>query len=156
MKQISHTTAIQLNDTPDKILPLFTAYGETLWIIGWNPNYVYPEDGETQTGAIWTTQHNIDEPETIWVTVTYDITTHSASYINVTAHQRVTRIDIQCHATENNQTSAQIIYTVTALGEEGVEFIKKFTQEHYEHWIQHGWRDAINHYLASGEASIVG
>ena len=45
---ISRKATITLNDSPDKILPLFTAYGETLWITGWNPEYIYSEDGKAQ------------------------------------------------------------------------------------------------------------
>ena len=150
---VSRTATITLHDSPDKILPLFTAYGETLWVTGWNPEYVYPQDGEAKTGSVWKTQHDEDDPETVWVTINYDTETHSVTYVNVTPNKQVTRIDIQCDALDELKTSAQITYTITALGEKGTDYIKQLTQEHYDHWMQHSWKKAINHYLQSGEAS---
>ena len=150
---VSRSAAITLNDTPGKILPLFTAYGETLWITGWNPEYVYPEDGAAKTGSVWKTQHDKNDPETVWVTINYDIETHSVTYVNVTLNKQVTRIDIQCDALDGGKTSAHITYTVTALGEKGTDYIKKFTQEHYDHWMQHSWEVAINYYLHHGKAA---
>ena len=149
---ISRTVTINLNDTPDKILPLFTAYGETLWVSGWNPEYVYPEDGEAKTGSVWKTQHGENDPETVWVTISYDTETHSVTYVNVTPNRQVTRIDIQCDALDDTKTSAQITYTITALGQKGSDYINKLTQEHYEHWIQ-SWEMGINYYLHHGKAA---
>ena len=149
---VSRSATITLYDSPDKILPLFTAYGETLWITGWNPEYVYPEDGEAKTGAVWKTQHHSNDPETVWVTINYDTETHSVTYVNVTPNKQVTRIDIQCDALDDTKTSAQITYTITALGKKGTEYIKKLTQEHYDHWMN-SWEQAVNHYLQHGEAS---
>ncbi|MCP5100644.1 MAG: hypothetical protein GY943_34275 [Chloroflexi bacterium] len=150
---VSRTATITLNDSPDKILPLFTAYGETLWITGWNPEYVYPEDGEAKTGSVWKTQHDKNAPETVWVTINYDTETHSVTYVNITPNKQVSRIDIQCDALDESKTSAQITYTITALGEKGTDYIKQLTQAHYDHWMQHSWKKAINHYLQIGEAS---
>jgi hypothetical protein len=150
---ISRTATITLNDSPDKILPLFTAYGETLWISGWKPEYVYPANGEARTNSVWKTQHDKNDPETIWLTVNYDTETHSVTYVNVTPNNRVTRIDIQCCPIDNGKTAAQITYTITALGEKGVHFIEKQTQEHYDHWMKHGWEMAINYFLQHGEAA---
>jgi hypothetical protein len=150
---ISRTSTITLNDSPDKILPLFTAYGETLWITGWNPDYVYSEDGEAKTNSVWKTQHDENDPETIWVTINYDTETYTVIYINVTPDNRVTRIDIQCDAVEDGKTAVQIPYTITALGEKGLHYIKQLTQEHYDNWMQHSWKMAINYYLQHGEAT---
>lgn len=149
---VSRTATIILNDTPDKILPLFTAYGETLWIIGWNPDYVYPEDGEAKTGSVWKTRHSENDPETVWVTINYDSETYSVTYINVTPDKQVTRIDIQCDALDDDKTSAQITYTITALGQKGLDYIKNLTEEHYNHWMKHSWEMAVNHYLHYGTA----
>lgn len=149
---VSRSATITLHDSPDKILPLFTAYGETLWITGWNPEYVYPEDGEAKTGSVWKTQHDANGPETVWVTINYDTEAHAVTYVNVTPNNQVVRIDIQCHALGEASTSAHITYTITALGEPGTEYIKNLTQEHYNHWM-HSWEQAINLYLQSAEAA---
>ena len=148
---ISRTATITLNDLPDKILPLFTAYGETLWVNGWNPEYVYPEDGEAKTGSVWKTQHDKNDPETVWVTINYDTETQSVTYVNVIPNKQVTRIDIQCDTLEDRKTSAEITYTITALGEKGTDYIKQLTQEHYDQWM-HSWEKGINYYLHHGKA----
>ena len=149
---ISRTATITLNDSPEVILPLFTAYGETLWITGWNPEYVYPEDGEAKTNSVWKTRHDKDDPETIWVTINYDTEAHSVTYVNVTPDKQVTRIDIQCDAADDGKTAAQITYTITALGEKGLNYIKQLTQDHYDHWML-SWEKGINFYLHHGKAA---
>ncbi len=149
---ISRTATIRLNDSPDVILPLFTAYGETLWVAGWNPEYVYPEDGQAITHAVWKTQHDVNDPETIWLTVKYDTEAHAVTHVNVTPDKQVTRIDIQCDAIAGGRTAAQITYTITALGEQGMQYIKQLTQAHFDHWM-HAWEQAINDYLHHGEAA---
>ena len=151
-KHISRTTTIQLNALPDEVLPLFTAPGEILWVPGWNPEYVYPEDGAPKTGSIWRTQHEEHDPETVWVTINYDTEAHAVTYVAVTPNHRVTRIDIQCDTVDNDKTSAQITYTITALGEPGIEYIQQMTQAHYDHWIL-SWEQAINGYLAHNQAT---
>jgi len=148
---ISRTATITLNDSPDKILPLFTAYGETLWIAGWKPEYVYPEDGEAKSNSVWKTQHDEDTPETIWATIKYDTEAHSVTYLNVTPEKQVTRIDIHCKAADDGKTQAQITYTITALGQAGFDFISALTQEHYDHWMKKSWEMAINYYLHHGK-----
>lgn len=149
---ISRTATITLNDSPDKILPLFTAYGETLWITGWNPEYIYSEDGKAQTNSVWKTRHHENDPETIWLTITYDSATHSVTHINVTPDKQVTRIDIQCDPVDDGKTAAQITYTITALGEKGLHYIKQLTQEHYDRWML-SWEQGLNYYLHHGEAA---
>lgn len=149
---VSRTASITLNESPDKILPLFTAYGETLWITGWNPEYVYPKDGKAKTGSVWKTQHDENDPETVWLTIDYDTETHSVTYVNVTLNKQVTRIDIQCNTLDDGKTSAQVTYTITALGQKGADYIKKLTQEHYDHWML-SWEKGINYYLHHGKAA---
>jgi len=149
MQHISQTTSIVVNATPDETLPLFTAVGETLWIAGWNPTYVYPESGEPSTGMIWTTA-NHDQTDSVWVTVNYDTTTQTASYIKWTPNKHVTRVDIQCQLAPNNKTSVQVTYTLTALNEHGYEDIRKMSNKaEFDGWIK-SWENEINHYLEHG------
>jgi hypothetical protein len=149
-KHISRTATITLDDSPEVILPLFTAYGETLWVTGWNPEYIYPEDGEAKTNSVWKTQHDGNDPETIWLTVNYDTERHSVTHINVTPGQQVTRIDIQCDAADDTRTAAQITYTITALGAKGIHYIQQLTQDNYDHWML-SWEKGINFYLHHGK-----
>ena len=150
MQHISHTTTIQLNAPPSEIVPLFTAKGECLWIVGWSPEYIYPASGDPQTGMIWKTK-NHDQTDAIWVTANYDTVQNAVTYIKYTPDMHITRIDIQCDPVEDAQTLAQITYTLTALGEAGQADIIKFTEDHYTHWIA-SWEKALNYYLEYGEA----
>jgi len=151
MQQVSHSTTIQVNATPDEALPLFTAVGERLWIKEWNPTVIYPESGEPQQGMIWktTNEANVDE---IWVTVTYDVEQHTVTYVKWSPDNNVTRIDIQCTSIGDAHTQVQISYTITALSNKGRAGLKSFSKVHYVHWIM-TWEKAINHYLQHGEAT---
>jgi hypothetical protein len=153
MQQVSHSTTIEVNTTPDEALPLFTAVGERLWIKEWDPAYIYPESGEPMQGMIWKTTNaaGIDE---IWVTVTYDVEQHAACYVKWSPEKHVTRIDVDCDAIDDDRTRVQVTYTITALSEEGLAQLKHFTKAHYERMIK-PWQGAVNHYLETGEASYL-
>lgn len=149
MKHISRTAKIQVNASPEKALPLFTAKGEELWVTGWKPTYVYPESGEPELNSVWTTR--IDNTTTaVWVTVDYDPQNGSASYVKWTPDRHVTRVDIQCDPGDNGSTITTVTYTLTALGEAGYSDIGSLTKEHFGDWIA-SWEDAINHYLEHDE-----
>jgi hypothetical protein len=151
MQQVSHSTTIRVNATPDETLPLFTAAGERLWIKEWNPTYIYPETGETKRGMIWKTTNatNIDE---IWVTVNYDVTHHTATHVKWSPEKNVTQIEIQCSSIDDTHTLVQVTYTITALSDEGLHSLKHFTKEHFDSYIK-TWEEAVSHYLQHGEAS---
>jgi len=151
MEQLSHSTTIQVNTTPDKTLPLFTAVGERLWIKEWNPTYIYPETGEPQRGMIWKTT-NDDGIDEIWVTVNYDVTQYIATYVKWSPENNVTQIDIQCNSVGDTQTLVQVTYTITTLSNKALIDLNPFTKEHYDKWIM-SWEKAIDHYLKHGEAS---
>jgi len=148
-QQVSHRTTIILNAPPHDIMPLFTASGERLWVAGWTPEYIYPKTGEPQTGMIWKTTHH-DENDSIWVTINYDTVQNSITYIKHTPDKLITRIDIQCNAINNKQTSAHITYTLTAITPNGAANIETFTEAYYTVWID-SWEKALNHYLEYGE-----
>ena len=153
MQQVSHSTTIRVNATPDETLPLFTAAGERLWIKEWNPTYIYPETGEPKEGMIWKTTDDASIDE-IWVTVNYDVTQHTATYVKWSPKNNVTRIDIQCSSIDDTQTLVQVTYTITALSDKELISLEEFTKEHYDSWLR-SWERAVNHYLQHGEASQI-
>jgi hypothetical protein len=149
MKHISRTAKIQVNASPEKALPLFTAKGEELWVTGWKPTYVYPESGEPELNAVWTTK--IDATTTaVWVTVDYDPQNGSASYVKWTPDRHVTRVDIQCDPDGEGRSITTVTYTRTALSEAGSSELIALTKDQYDARIA-SWERAINHYLEHNE-----
>jgi hypothetical protein len=148
MQPIHRSEIIALNAAADEVFPLFTPVGERLWVPGWNPEYVYPADGEAQTGNVFKTK--LGDDETFWLTVKYDAQTREATYVNVTPNVRVTRIDIKCRPQAETCT-AEVTYTVTPLSESAQgTFEEEFSEPNYKKWMG-DWQRAINHYLEHGQ-----
>lgn len=47
MNRIERRHSITVARPIDQVFPLFTPKGETLWVQGWNPDFIHPESGET-------------------------------------------------------------------------------------------------------------
>ncbi len=145
---VSRSHTIHLDAPPRQVFPLFEPIGEKAWAEGWEPTLLFPADGAAQPGAVFTTRHP-DESETIWMITGYDPARFHLGYLRVTPGSRVGKIDIACQEAPGGTTRASVIYTFTALSEQGNAFIARFTQAHYQEMMA-AWEQAINSYLAQG------
>jgi hypothetical protein len=51
----------------NRVFPLFTPVGETLWVDDWNPDFLHPVNGETCEGMVFRTHHG--DELTLWTCV---------------------------------------------------------------------------------------
>ena len=141
LKQLQRQGTIQVKANVDKVFPLFTPQGEELWVAGWQPTYLYPESGEVCLNSVFTTQHG--EIETLWITALYNPTQYQAAYINIVPDVVVRRVDVQCAALADNQTTVTVQYIYTALSPQGNEVLAHITAEHYAEMMD-AWEGAVN------------
>ena len=136
------TAALRLAAPPAQAFPLFTPIGEKLWTPEWNPQPYYPPSGEPEVGAVFVTQHQHD-PLSVWVIAQYDPAQSLISYARVTPGATAGLIQVQCRAEGDGMTLATVTYTLTSLGEAGVQRLAAFTEGHYRHMMAE-WEAAIN------------
>ncbi|RWA97127.1 hypothetical protein [Mesorhizobium sp.] len=67
---LERSHSIVLSGPIDRVFPLFTPTGETLWVDGWDPEFLHPQDGETRQGMVFRTAHG--DETTLWACTDWD------------------------------------------------------------------------------------
>ena len=122
----------------------FTPAGEELWVDGWSPTYLHPQDGRTQPGLVFTTGSG--EDYTIWNLVDYDTTRHYARYARVTPALRTGTVEVLCTPVDATTTDVAVTYTLTALTSKGIESLASFEGPVFVAMIEE-WKQAIDKQL---------
>ncbi len=122
----------------------FTPAGEELWVDGWNPTYLHPQDGSTVPGLVFTT--GAGEDYTLWNMVDFDTSKHYARYARVTPALRTGTVEVQCTAVDEATTDVAVTYTLTALTSKGSESLASFEGPAFVAMIEE-WKQAIDKHL---------
>ena len=132
---------------PATAFELFEPIGERRWAHDWEPRFIHPPSGRTQTGAVFTRDH--DGRHSLWTIAEYEPNEHRIVYVVFVPGERVTRIAIDCRA-DGTATRARVTYTHTALSGEGEQLVAHFTAERHQR-LMGAWQDAIEQYLARAQ-----
>lgn len=103
---------------------LFTPIGETQWVPGWEPRFLWPPDGRTQKGMVFLTGQGAEE--TYWTVTDFDESAHYARYSRVTPGSRSVMVEVRCDATGPKETEVEVRYTLTGHNEAGNETVRGF------------------------------
>lgn len=91
----------------------FTPAGESHWVEGWEPVYLYPADGRTEPGMVFTTGAGAEH--TVWTLADFDRVAHRSRYLRCTPGSRLVVVEIACRALDAQTTEVEVAYTLTAL-----------------------------------------
>jgi hypothetical protein len=118
----SHSIVV---DAPvDQAFMYFTPAGEELWVDGWQPVYVYPSDGATVEGMVFTTGEG--DEHTIWTLADFDRAGHRSRYVRCTPASRTSIVEVRCTALDAGRTAVQVSYTLTALNAASEKVLQDF------------------------------
>lgn len=153
MKHLERRHDIVLDGPIERVFPLFTPIGETLWVNGWNPEFLHPVSGETCEGTVFRTRHG--EEETLWACVDWEPAIHRARYARVTPASRFGFVEVSCREAGPGRTAASITYKFTALTPDGQSYLAGLTEDAFAGMID-GWQRSINAWLheAHGGAGL--
>ena len=119
---------------------LFTPAGEELWVDGWNPTYIHPQDGATTRGMVFTTGTGPDH--TIWCMADFDPANHFSRYVRTTPGIRTGAVEVQCRPEGDDATIVRVTYDLVALSDGGAQTLQAFEGDAYVEMIE-GWRTEI-------------
>jgi hypothetical protein len=153
MDHIERRHSIALTGSIDRVFPLFTPIGETLWVDGWNPEFLLPKDGETREGMIFRT--GAGKEETLWTCTEWNPGDHRVRYARVTPGSRFGFVEVKCREGASGNTEASVEYSFTALTEKGRSYLAELTEEAFARMIEE-WRVRINQWLLSDGALQAG
>lgn len=147
-KQIARVGTLHLAAAPERVFPLFTPLGESLWSPGWAPEMLSPASGEPEVGSVFITEHD-QQPTGIWVMTHYAPEQGMIGYARVIPSVTAGIIRVECEQEQPTTTRATVTYLLTALSEAGNTVLAEFTEAYYQRWMA-SWEHAINYYLAHG------
>lgn len=101
----------------DTAFMFFTPAGEELWVAGWKPRYVFPADGSTCAGMVFTT--GADAQYTIWQLADFDRKARRSRYLRTTPALRTGFVEVLCMPVDDHHTEVRVEYDLTALSPEG-------------------------------------
>ncbi len=134
----SHSFIVDLPSA--QAFPLFEPEGERRWAGDWAPDYIFPADGRTESGMVFRTSHNHED--TVWMMLRHRPQQGLVEYARVTPGNRIATVLVQCKELAPRRTQVNVVYTITALGEEGNAFIRRWDEAHYREYID-SWGEAI-------------
>ena len=109
-------------DAPyERVFPLFGAYEERKWALGFDPQFVYPSTPHDRQGMVFTTAQ--DGMPRVWVNTVFDAATGHTQYVYFIADTMVALIDVQVTRVGTDSVRVSVVYERTALKLEANEQI---------------------------------
>jgi hypothetical protein len=129
-----------------RVAPLFGPEGERVWAgKHWDPAFLYPQPAHDTQGAVFTIQHG---PLTVvWVNTVFDLAAGKMQYVYFIPDTLVTTIDVNLTAIDENNTSAEVTYTRTALNPEANNDVTNMGENDRNNGPQ--WQQSIEDYLTA-------
>ncbi|MEI9423308.1 hypothetical protein O7A70_19245 [Mesorhizobium sp. Cs1299R1N1] len=143
---LERSHSIVLAAPVERVFPLFTPIGETLWVEGWAPEFLHPQGGETRQGMVFRTVHR--DETTLWACADWDPTAHRVRYVRVTPDSRFGFVEVACRSASDGGTEASIAYTFTALNGAGESYLSMLTEDTFARMIE-TWKVRIDAWLLS-------
>jgi len=134
----------KLRGKPADVFPLLCPVREREWAEGWDPLTVYSTSGFAENGCIFTTGE--ENPESFWVITDFDLGRYRLGIVKVTPGMTVAEITISLAEDESGNTDAEVSYMYTAISREGEEFVKDYSQEFFDGFMQFS-ESALNNFL---------
>ena len=142
----SHALTVELPLT--EAFDYFTPEGERAWAKGWEPKYLYPPDGELVLGLVFTTGEEAES--TIWMMTRFE-PPNLVEYQRVTPGSRTGQVLVQCSPLSERRTRATVMYTLTALSEDGNRVLREMDHARFGDFIA-SWEEAIAAAVAKAKA----
>lgn len=142
--RVTRTYTQKLRAKPAEVFPLLCPVREKEWAEGWNPLAVYSSSGVAERDCVFTTGE--ENPESFWVMTEFDLLRYSLEIIKVTPRLTVARINIRLTEDGSGNTDAEVVYTYTAISQEGEGFVRQYSQEFFNGFMQFS-ESALNVFL---------
>ena len=126
------------------VFPLFGAYEERKWAVGFEPKFVHPVPAHDQPGMIFTTEQ--EGMPRVWVNTAWDAATGHVQYAYWIVDLIVALIDVHVTRSGVNETKVEVNYERTALRPEANEQVVRMAQADATSGPR--WAAMINGYFA--------
>ena len=143
---VSHTASFDLDQPVERLFPLFSPEGETLWVPGWTYVNIMGSTDLHEDDVFLTTSHDHAAATAIWIVKQYDPVQYTVQFYKVEPEEKVGRVKVRCEPLGVGSTRVIVTYTYTGLSETGNRFIDGFTEAAYQAFIAE-WRTLLVHHF---------
>jgi hypothetical protein len=134
---------------PTKVFDLLCPVKEAQWLEGWDYTLLHSESGLAEEGCVFLSRQE-GEKNTIWMITKRDVQNREIEFVRATPESRIARLTIAVDEKEAQVSKVQITYVITALCEEGNQFLEAFTEEKFTGAMKF-WEKSMNYYLETGK-----
>jgi hypothetical protein len=132
----------------DNAFPLFSPEGERLWVPGWEPEILHPDDDTWREGQIFRTREEMGDA--VWLITRLHRHSHQVEYHRIEPQRYVARVEVSCRALGDQATEASVTYSFVGLSEAGNREIAAMTQESFDAKMSR-WTEWIARSLTDSE-----
>ena len=147
-KKISKKATFVVNESIEKVFPLFGAFEERKWAPHWEPELIYPNKEIIQEGTAFKHKghgHG-SESETLWIVSKFEPQSNLIQYL-VSTENRFWTITVECVSVQNiNKTNTTVTYAFTGLNSKGNDLNEKALEMMFKKNLQ-DWADLVNGYF---------
>lgn len=148
-KHITRSYEQTINADPSRVFDLLCPVREAEWLDGWDYTLLHSESGRAEEGCVFLSRQE-GEKDTIWMITRRDVENRKIEFIRATPESRIACLTIAVKEKTVNLSTVRITYVITALCEEGNQFLEAFTQENFEVGMKF-WEQSMNYYLETGK-----
>jgi len=146
MSTLSHTTEFTIVQPVDRLFPLFSPEGETLWVPGWTYKNVMGRTDLREDDVFLTNTHDHAGAGAVWLVKRFDPARYHVQFYRVEPGIKVGLVSVQCDQAGASSTRVRVTYTYTGLSDEGNRFIDAFTRAEYAKSIGE-WKVLLTDYF---------
>jgi len=135
MNKVKHTASFEINQSINKLFPLFSPEGEKLWVPGWDYENIMGTNHLHEDYVFLTKTHDHASTNAIWLVKKYEPESYLVEFYKVEPKDKIGIITVQCTELKNADTKVQVTYEYIGLSKKGNEFVAKFSAAEYEDFI---------------------
>jgi len=148
MNTIEHKASFDIEQSIEKVFPLFSAEGEKLWVPGWDYENIMGTTDLSEDYVFFTKTHDHASTEAIWLVKRYKPKSHFIQFYKIEPEDKVGIITVQCTQLIPEATQVQVTYKYVGLSKKGENFITEFTFPKYESFLAE-WKKSLDAYFKS-------
>lgn len=147
-KRVTRSYRQRIKAEPSTVHSLICPVREAEWLDGWDCTVIYSLSGVAEEGCVFVSRSE-GEKDTIWLITKRDDERFETEFARITPESRVTQVTVRIEEAGGGVSHVFVTYRITALNEEGNEFVESFTEENFEKDMEF-WEAAFNYYLETG------
>src|SRR5262249_17778065 len=125
---------------PEQVFPLLCPQREKEWLPGWDARMIHSASGVAEHGAVFETKH--EAGRTLWVVTEYD-PPRRVAFVRWQPDGVIVHIQTTLERTPPGTTAKSIVYTYTAVDENGVAVLAGMREDAWLKTMAF-WQESMN------------